>query len=420
MKPNGPTPSGAMAARDGAESGRFLSRTVLGIGLASLFSDAGHEMATAALPGFLTALGAPPIALGVIEGVADATLSASKVAGGILADRPNSDRRRIAAAGYVVTGLGYGSFAFAGSWPVVAVGRAVAWSARGLRTPARESLLAGAVPPEYLGRAFGVERAGDSVGAIAGPLIAAALIGAVGFRSLFTISFIPAVFAALSVLLLAGEAPRILEAARHHGLTMRGLATAPGQFRSLLVGVGLYGLGNFSATLLILRATQILMSTGKSNATAASIAVLLYTAHNAANAAAAYPAGALADRVGRRLILVWGIGLFALSCAIFAFSPTGIPVLAVLFVMVGTSTALVETAQGSHTAELLPASLRGRGFGLVGLIDGVGDLVSSLVVGTLWTVTDASWGFIYAAVLSSLGVAALLPGSRPVPRGLGA
>jgi MFS family permease len=413
MKPTEPTPSGVTADRGGVESGSVLGRTVLGIGLASLFSDTGHEMATAALPGFLTVLGAPPVVLGVIEGVADAALSASKVAGGILADRPNSDRRRIAAAGYVVTGLGYGSFAFAGSWPIVAAGRAIAWSARGLRTPARESLLAGAVPPEYLGRAFGVERAGDSIGAIAGPLIAAALIGAVGFRSLFAISFIPAVFAALSVLLLAREAPRILEGAHHHGLTVRGLATAPAQFRSLLAGVGLYGLGNFSATLLILRATQILIGTGKSNATAASIAVLLYTAHNAANAAAAYPAGALADRVGRRLILAWGIGLFALSCAMFAFSPTGIPVLAVLFVMVGASTALVETAQGSHTAELLPESVRGRGFGLVGLIDGVGDLVSSVVVGTLWTVTDPSWGFIYAAVLSSLGLAALLPGVHP-------
>jgi MFS family permease len=388
------------------------NRTVVGVGLASLFSDTGHEMATAALPGFLSSLGAPAAALGAIEGIADATLSASKVAGGVVTDRPGVDRRRIAAVGYLVTGCGYGSFAFAGSWPALALGRAVAWAARGFRTPAREALLAEAVPAEYLGRAFGVERAGDSIGAIIGPIIAAVLIGAVGYRQLFAISFLPALGAALSILLLAREAPRVRAAAHDLGLTIRGLATAPGRFRSLLAGVGLYGLGNFSATLLILRATQILSAAGRSDTSAAAIAVLLYTAHNAANAAVAYPAGALADRIGRRLVLVLGISLFAAACAAFAFSPASVGVLAVLFVAVGSSTALVETAEGSHAAELLPAALRGRGFGVVGLVDGVGDLVSSILVGLLWTVTAPAWGFAYAAALSGLGALVLLPGVR--------
>jgi MFS family permease len=385
---------------------------VAGVGLASLFSDTGHEMATAAMPGFLNALGAPPAALGAIEGVADAALSSSKLVGGVVADRPGVDRRRVTAAGYLVTGLGYGSFAFAGSWPAVAAGRAVAWSARGFRTPAREALLADAVPPEYLGRAFGVERAGDSIGAIIGPLIAAALIGIVGYRRLFLISILPAVGAALSVLLLAREVPRARTLAHHVGLGIRELATAPGRFRSLLVGVGLYGLGNFSATLLILRATEILSASGRGSASAASIAILLYTAHNAANAVAAYPAGALADAVGRRLVLFLGIAMFAGACLAFAFSPASISLLGVLFVAVGTSTALVETAEGSHAAELLPATIRGRGFGLIGLVDGVGDLVSSVVVGLLWTLAAPAWGFGYAAVLSAVGALVLLPGIR--------
>jgi len=399
------------AATEGTEPGPVTrNRTVLGVGLASLFSDTGHEMATAALPGFLYTLGAPAAALGAIEGIADAALSASKVAGGVLADRPGADRRRIAAAGYLVTGLGYGSFAFASSWPAIAVGRAVAWSARGARTPSREAILAGAVPPEQFGRAFGVERAGDSIGAIIGPLLAALLIGGVGYRWLFAVSFLPALGAALSILFLATETRRAAGVAHHLGITLRGLATAPGQFRSLLVGVGLYGLGNFSATLLILRATQILVGDGWSHVSAAATAVLLYTAHNAANAAAAYPAGAVADRVGRRPVLVAGIALFAAACVAFAFSPTTVPMLALLFVAVGTSTALVETAQGSHAAELLPAHLRGRGFGLVGLVDGIGDLVSSVVVGVLWTVTAPAWGFAYAAALSALGALVLAPG----------
>lgn len=405
----GRAPAGPSA---GAELAAVRNPTVLGIGLASLLSDAGHEMATAALPGFLASIGAAPAALGAIEGIADAALSASKVAGGVLADRPGADRARIAAAGYLVTGLGYGSFALAGSWPAVALGRAVAWSARGARTPAREAILASAVPPEQLGRAFGVERAGDSIGAILGPLIAAALIGLVGYRPLFVISMLPAVGAALSILLFARHGRRAVRVSREVGISLRDLATAPGRFRSLLAGVGLYGLGNFSATLLVLRATQILASRGWGEASAASTAVLLYAAHNAANAVAAYPAGAVADATSRRLVLVVGVGLFALACAAFMFSPTAVPVLALLFVTVGTSTALVETAQGSHAAELVPEHLRGRAYGLIGLVDGVGDLVSSVVVGTLWTVASPAWGFGYAAALALAGALVLAPGLR--------
>jgi MFS family permease len=388
------------------------SPTVLGIGFASLLSGTGHEMATAAMPGFLTSLGAPAAALGAIEGIADASLSASKLVGGVLADKPGADRRSIAAAGYLVTGFGYGSFAFAGSWPAVAGGRTVAWAARGARSPARDALLAGAVPSEQLGRAFGGERAGDSIGAILGPLLAAALLGAIGFRWLFIVSFLPALGAGLSILFLAKDSPRATELAHHMHAGMRQIATAPGPFRSLLAGVGLYGLGNFSATLLILRATQILSAEGWTAVSAAATAVLLYAAHNAANAVAAYPAGAVADRIGRRAVLVAGIALFAAACVAFAFSPSTVPILAVLFVAVGASTALVETAQGSHAAELLPESLRGRGYGLVGLVDGVGDLVSSVVVGVLWTVTAPAWGFAYAAALSALGALVLLPGLR--------
>src|SRR5581483_4147452 len=220
----------------------------------------------------------------------------------------------------------------------------------------------------------------------------------------------PSASGALSVRFLAREVPRARDVAHHVGMSIRELATAPGLFRSLLAGVGLYGLGNFSATLLILRATQILSFEGRSAASAAATAVLLYTAHNAANAFAAYPAGALADRIGRRVVLVMGVALFSLACVAFAFSPSCLPILAALFVAIGASTALVETAEGSHAAEVLPIALRGRGYGVVGLVDGVGDLVSSLVVGVLWTVASPAWGFAYAALLSMLGALVLIPG----------
>src|SRR5207253_1460750 len=138
---------------------------------------------------------------------------------------------------------------------------------------------------------------------------------------------------------------------------------------------GLYGLGNFSPTLLILYAGQVLHAHGRTSSDAAAVAVLLYAAHNAANAAAAYPAGAVADRVGRRPVLVAGVVLFGAACAGLARGSVGVAVLAALFVAVGTSTALVETGEGAHASELLDPAIRGRGFGLLGLVDGVGDLV---------------------------------------------
>ncbi len=406
------------AAEAGA-SHVLRNRGVLGIGLGSLLSDTGHEMATAALPGFLRSLGAPAAALGAIEGVADAALSASKAAGGVVADRPGVERKAVTAGGYALTAAGHGAFGLATVWPVVAVARAVSWMARGGKAPARDSLLAGSVAAEQLGSAFGVERAMDSVGAIAGPLAAAPLIVAVGYRWLFAVSIIPGLLAALAVLVLVRETPRLVRSSPEVVGSMRALAATPGPFRRLLAGVGLYGLGNFSATLLILRATQLLATHGRSNTGAAALAVLLYAAHNAANAAVAYPAGAIADRLGRRSVLVAGVVLFGSACAVFALGSANVAVLAALFVAVGASTGLVETGQGAHAAELLDPSVRGRGFGLLGLVEGVGDLVSSVVVGVLFTVTSPAWAFAYAAVLSATGASVLLaerPGRSHVQR----
>jgi MFS family permease len=393
----------------------FRNPSVVGIGIASLFSDVGHEMATAALPGFFHAIGAPAAALGAIEGVADAALSSAKFAGGVIADRPGVERKTFAAGAYGVTALGYGSFALAHSWPVVGIGRAIAWAARGIRSPARDSLLAEAVPEPQLGRAFGLERAMDSLGAIAGPLLASLFIATIGYRPLFGVSIIPGLMAAVAILLLVHEAPRIRAGVEASRASITGLLKTRGNYRDLVIGVGLYGLGNFSATLLILRAVDILTGAGWSGTHAAAISVLLYAGHNAANAAVAYPAGAIADRIGRRHMLTAGIALFGLACVGFALGSANVWVLLLLFIVVGSSTGMVDTAEGAYASAVLSAEVRGRGFGVLGLVDGLGDLVSSIVVGVLWTVTAPAWGFLYAAVLAAGGAVVLARPAKPAP-----
>ena len=162
-------------------SNRWLTRGVLGIGLASLLSDWGHEAATSILPAFLASLGSPAIALGIIEGISDGFSSFAKLAGGWIADRPRW-RKPTGIVGYLATGLSTFGYAFAHSWPAILVMRGLGWIGRGSRGPSRDTLLADSVPPQQAGRAFGFERTMDTVGAVLGPLCATALIGLLGVR----------------------------------------------------------------------------------------------------------------------------------------------------------------------------------------------------------------------------------------------
>jgi sugar phosphate permease len=171
---------------------RWLSPGVAGIGTASFLADVGHEIPTALLPNVLTAtLGAPASALGLIEGLSDGLAGAARLAGGALADDP--DRRRAqAVGGYTTTAVLSGLIGAATAVWQVGVLRAGAWAARGLRVPARNALLADIVPASVYGRAYGFERAMDNLGAIAGPLLALALVGLVGTRTAIALSISPA------------------------------------------------------------------------------------------------------------------------------------------------------------------------------------------------------------------------------------
>src|SRR5579863_10545665 len=190
----------------------WLTRGVLGIGLASLFSDWGHEAATAILPAFLASLGAPAYALGIIEGVSDGLSSFAKLAGGWIADRPTF-RKPVGIIGYLATGLSTFAYAFAHTWPAILIIRALGWVGRGGRGPSRDALLADAVATGTEGRAFGFERAMDTIGAVLGPLCATALIGIVGMRGVLLWSLAPGLAAAVA---FAALAPSSKNEESHH------------------------------------------------------------------------------------------------------------------------------------------------------------------------------------------------------------
>src|SRR4051812_24185019 len=188
---------------------RWLNRTVLGIALASLFSDWSHEIATTLLPTFLATMGAAAAWLGAIEGVSDGISSIAKMGSGFYTDKLQR-RKPIAVAGYIVTAIGIASFGFATTAWQVLIARAGAWFGRGVRTPVKKALLAAAVTKETYGRAFGFERMMDTIGAIAGPATALFLLSAFNhhYPSLFAFTLVPGLIAAALIAFLVKEKER--------------------------------------------------------------------------------------------------------------------------------------------------------------------------------------------------------------------
>lgn len=379
---------------------RWLNRTVLGIGLASLFSDWSHEIATAAMPAFLATLGAAAAWLGLIEGVSDGLSSFAKMASGYYTDRLER-RKPIAVAGYVVTALGTASLGLAtNAWHVL-LARAGAWLGRGVRTPVRKALLAGSVDRAAYGRAFGLERMMDTVGAIVGPASALLILqfSNHNYRLLFALTLIPGLLAAAVIAFLVQERERAPVPHISFGERLRLL---PAPYRKFLVAVGLFGAGDFAHTMLILLATQKLagvMGIGK----AASIAVSLYILHNVFYAGFSFIAGWLADRMRKNWLLAIGYALAgAMALAIMLLPPT-VATFVLIFLCGGIYVAIEETVEDSLCAELVDESHHGMAFGVLATVNGVGDFLSSIVVGALWTAMGTTVAFAYSAVLFFAG-----------------
>jgi hypothetical protein len=374
---------------------RWLNSTVLGIGLASLCSDVGHEMATTAMPAFLAALGASSALLGLIEGAADGLSSFAKLYSGLYSDRLRH-RKPLAVIGYFVTASGMASFALVTRWWHIFAARVFGWIGRGARTPVRNVLLTEATSPETYGRAFGFERAMDSAGAIIGPLLSLGLIALFGMRTMFALTLVPGACAALLIVLLVREGPHRPKPTLH---LWGSIMSLPSAFKEYLVGVGIAGIGDFSKTLLILWATQA-WAVRFGLAEAARLAMLFYVGYNVVYTASCYVSGIFADRYPKHWVL--GIGYsFAVVPAVALLVPGDSRVkFAIVFGISGLYMGVWETLENSTAASILPEAIRGVGFGVLATVNGVGDFLSSFLVGLLWVVSPiVSMSFVIAASL---------------------
>ena len=376
----------------------WLNSTVLGIGLASFFSDVGHEIATSAMPALLASVGAGSAILGLIEGLADGFSSFAKLSSGLYSDKLRK-RKPLAVIGYFITASGMASFALATQWWHVLLGRVGGWLGRGARTPVRNVLLTEATTPQTYGRAFGLERTMDSAGAVLGPLIALALIATVGLRWTFAFTLIPGLIAAFLITFLVKEKEHIPQPKTSFLSGIKGL---PQEFRKYLLGVGVAGVGDFSKTLLILWATQA-FGHHYGLIKGAVIAMFFYVAYNIVYTISCYISGNLADRFPKHWVLATGYAIAVIPAIALMFPGASF----IKFGFSGLYMGVWETLESATAAILLPSTIRGTGFGILATVNGVGDLISSIVVGCLWVVSPVlAMSFVIVTSLTGAAIIA--------------
>ncbi|MCB1186859.1 MFS transporter [bacterium] len=373
---------------------RGLNRNVLLLGWVSFFADVSSEMLYPLIPLFLTGvLGAPVGLVGVIEGCAEAVASILKPLAGRWSDRLGR-RRRFIAAGYSMAALAKGLLALAGSWPLALLARVTDRFGKGLRSAPRDALLSDSVDRAYLGKAFGVHRGMDTLGAVVGPLLALMLLqlNNDNLRQVLWLAVVPGLLGAGLVLLVRDRRRQEKAQPIETVAAVRQEATSgslPTDFRRYLLIWVLFAFCNSSDVFILLRASELGLAT--------TSVVLLYCLYNLSYALASPFLGSLSDVLGRRSLLIAGLLLFALVYCGFAFASSTLHLL-VLFLVYGLYMAATEGVSKAFAMELVPAEMKGTASGMLGFTAGAGALVASIVAGLLWEGPGPWLVFAYGAV----------------------
>lgn len=385
-------------------------RSVVALGWVSFLTDVSSEMIYPLLPAFLTkSLRAGPAAIGLIEGVAEATASLAKVGSGIWSDRL-ARRKPLVVAGYLLAAIVRPLVAFARVWTTVLAIRFADRLGKGIRTSPRDALIADLVPVGRRARAFGLQRAMDNAGALVGPLLAALLLKlAFEQRTVFLLAAVPGFAAVLVLLLAVPDVPRgddCRDDTPPPVLPPTGDAapSLPPRFWRVLAVFGLFTLANSTDAFLLLRAEQ------------AGVAVwqlpLLWAFFHAVKAATAVPGGAVADRVGRVPAIALGWLVYAVSYAGFALV-SGPSAVWALFALYGVFSGLTEGAERALVADLVPERLRGRAFGFFHGVIGIAALPASLLFGLAWKAFGPRAAFFAGAAIALAATVALWLASGP-------
>lgn len=374
------------------------------LGAVSLLTDVSSEMVYPLNPVFLTqVLGAPAWTVGLVEGIAETTASLLKLYSGGLSDWLGR-RKPFAIAGYGLGAISKPLMAIAGSWGHVLGARFLDRVGKGLRAAPRDALIAENCAPDQRGRAFGLHRSMDTMGALLGPLLGYLFLRHYPghFRQLYALAFFPALLGVLALILFVRErAKTTIEAATAQRpmprFSLPPLSTLSPAYRRYLLIVALFSLGNSSDAFLILRAQSVGIK--------AEHILLLYALFNSVEAAFGYAAGRLSDRVGRLPLIACGYSVFAL--VYFGFARlNNVSFVWVLFAAYGIYSTLTQGVQKAFAADLTHPQRRGTEMGLFHMMVGLAALPASLMAGWLYTHVSPAAPFYFGAFTAA--TAALL------------
>jgi MFS family permease len=377
-----------------------VPRTVWALGFVSLCMDLSSELVHGLLPVFMTAvLGASMVAVGVVEGIAEATASIVKVFSGVLSDRLGR-RKPLVVFGYALAAASKPLFPLAGSVPLVLVARFMDRVGKGIRGAPRDALIADVTPAAVRGAAYGLRQALDTAGAVLGPLAAIGLmiLLASDIRAVLWVAVVPAIIA-VAVLVLFVREPAVTHTGHANPLSRAALGGLQLRFWFVVVLGAVFTLARFSEAFLVLRAQDLGM--------ALAMVPIVLVVMNLAYTAIAYQAGLAADKGYRNQLLGWGlIALIAADLVIASFAS-----LAALFagvVLWGAHMGLTQGLLSALVADTAPAPLRGTAFGVFHLVSGVALLAASVLAGWLWSEYGAAATFYAGAAFTATALAGLV------------
>ncbi|MCW4022228.1 MAG: MFS transporter [Candidatus Bathyarchaeota archaeon] len=381
------------------ENDKSSRRNIFALGFVSFFTDMSSEMVFSLLPAFLLGLpGASTAMLGFIEGFAEALSYALRAVSGVFSDKFHK-RKPFVLVGYAISNVVKPFFAMAQTPFDVLIIRVSDRVGKAVRTSPRDALVCESVSETHRGAAFGLHRTMDQAGAIIGPVIASAVMILLGFtvRDVFYLSLIPGTVALLIILFVVKE--RATKVSGDFKFLEGVKSVLKGNFVKLLVIVGIFSLGAFNFSFILLNAQQAGIMD--------SFIPLVYAAVNVAHTAVAIPAGVLSDKIGKEKVMVFGYVVFLFTSLLLLLPTTGfIAVLIALFF--GAYLGVVETVQRALIPNFVEQKLRGTAYGLYYLVVGSAFFVSNVVVGVLWGTFGSSGASIYSAVLSTVAIGAMI------------
>ncbi|MBZ5614205.1 MAG: MFS transporter [Acidobacteriia bacterium] len=384
-------------------------RNLYAFGLTSFLNDTASEMAYWVLPAFLASLGAGPAQLGIIEGIAESVASFAKLFSGYVTDQVEH-RKPIVVGGYFVANAVKPVLALVSSWWQILGIRFADRFAKGVRGTARDVMVAESVEPSRIGSAYGLIQAMDSAGAIAGPLLALAVIGRFGMRGVFASAAVPGALCVIVAWLGIRETHRNLPVVQRASSPVTSEpSSAPGKsewlpklpfgFYYVLAVVTLFSLGNSSDMFLVLRAGSIGIP--------ASRAPLLGLVFNLMYTLLSWPAGKFSDRFSRSAIAAAGYFVFALVYFVFALAPSQLAIWLTM-AFYGLFYALTNPVLKALVVETVPADVRGRALGIYFFVTSLTTLLASVITGALWKIYGAPMPFYLSAGIAAFSAFALL------------